>query len=247
MFVIVYKVYFFVMFKVLDLFVMSNVFFVMGIFVIFFNSLIVVCWGRCCVIFIVGLVICGIFQLIIVVVYYILGVINIIGIVLVVLICVYMMIYNGMIFIYVWFVGGEIFFQCFRSYIFGFVVVVGFFGVWFIIFIVLYFINFVFFVWGFKYGFIWFFSCIIGVFWVLFFLFEIKGCIFEEIDEMFEVKLFVCKFRYYICVGYVNIVEKIDDCVLEKVSFFLIFEFWISVRVMILIFCRYLLRFNMLK
>ncbi|KAK4641251.1 hypothetical protein QC761_610770 [Podospora bellae-mahoneyi] len=216
MFVIAYKAYFLAMSKVSDPFAMSNVLSAMGILAIFFNSLIVVRWGRRRVVLTTGLAICGILQLIIAVVYHILGATNTTGIVLVALTCVYMMTYNGMISTYAWLAGGEIPSQRLRSYTFGLAAAVGFFGAWLTTFTAPYFINPASLAWGPKYGFIWFPSCIIGVLWVLFFLPETKGRTLEEIDEMFEAKLPARKFRHHICVGHVNTAEKIDDRASEK-------------------------------
>lgn len=219
MFIIAYKAYFLAMSKVADPFAMSNVLSAMGILAIFFNSLIVVRYGRRRVIIAIGLGFCGILQLIIAVVYQQLGSTTTTGTVLVSLTCVYMMSYNGMISTYAWLAGGEIPSQRLRSYTFGLAAAVGFFGAWLTTFTAPYFINPQSLNWGPQYGFIWFPSCFIGVVWVFFFLPETKGRTLEEIDEMFEQRLAARKFRGYVCVGHASgIAEKKSDDEDEKIS-----------------------------
>ncbi|KAK3988439.1 putative sugar transporter [Cladorrhinum sp. PSN332] len=202
MFIIAYKAYFLGMSKVSDPFAMSNVLSAMGILAIFFNSLIVVRYGRRRVIISAGLTLCGILQLIVAVVYHRLGETNTTGKVLVALTCVYMMSYNGMISTYAWLAGGEIPSQRLRSYTFGLAAAVGFFGAWLTTFTAPYFINPSSLNWGPRYGYIWFPSCIVATLWVFFFLPETKGRTLEEIDEMFEARLPARKFRGYVCVGH---------------------------------------------
>ncbi|KAK4169757.1 putative sugar transporter [Cladorrhinum sp. PSN259] len=202
MFIIAYKAYFLAMSKVSDPFAMSNVLSAMGILAIFFNSLIVVRYGRRRVIISVGLTFCGILQLIIAVVYDRMGATKDTGKVLVALTCIYMMSYNGMISTYAWLAGGEIPSQRLRSYTFGLAAAVGFLGAWLTTFTAPYFINPQSLNWGPKYGYIWFPSCIVAMLWVFVFLPETKGRTLEEIDEMFEAGLPARKFRGYVCVGH---------------------------------------------
>lgn len=211
MFIIAYKAYFLTMANVEDPFAMSNVLSVMGILAILFNSLIVVKFGRRRVILMAGLAICGIFQIIIAVVYDKLGRTKTTGNVLVALTCLYMMSYNGMISSYAWLAGGEIPSQRLRSYTFGLAAAVGFFGAWLTTFTAPYFINPASLNWGPKYGYIWFPSCFIGVAWVWFFLPETKGRTLEEIDEMFENRLPARGFRKYVCIGHTEGAPKGEE------------------------------------
>lgn len=188
--------------KVANPFGMSNILSAMGILAIFFNSLIVVRYGRRRVIMMIGLSLCGLFQLIIAVVYKTHPGTTSTGQVLVAFTCIYMMSYNGMIATYAWLAGGEIPSQRLRSYTFGLAAAVGFFFAWLTTFTAPYFINPESLGWGPQYGFIWFPSCIIATLWVWLFLPETKGRTLEEIDEMFEARLPARKFRNYTCVGH---------------------------------------------
>lgn len=188
--------------KVPNPFGMSNVLSAMGILAIFFNSLIVVRYGRRRVIIMIGLALCGIFQLIIATVYDKHPGTKSTGQVLVGFTCVYMMSYNGMIATYAWLAGGEMPSQRLRSYTFGLAAAVGFFFAWLTTFTAPYFINPESLNWGPRYGYIWFPSCIVAACWVYFFLPETKGRTLEEIDEMFEAKIPARKFRGYVCVGH---------------------------------------------
>jgi len=238
MFIIAYKAYFLRMAKVNDPFAMSNVLSVMGILAILFNSLIVVRFGRRRAILMIGLAVCGFFQLIIAIIYDKLGrdhkaAAN----TLVALTCLYMMSYNGMISSYAWLAGGEIPSQRLRSYTFGLAAAVGFFFAWLTTFTAPYFINPQSLDWGPKYGYIWFPSCIVGVVWVFIFLPETKGRTLEEIDEMvsffflfflffgggikkiwlthslfqFEKNLAARAFRKYVCVGHTASAPKGEE------------------------------------
>jgi sugar porter (SP) family MFS transporter len=202
MFIIAYKAYFLGMSKVANPFGMSNILSAMGILAILFNSLIVVRYGRRRVIMMIGLSLCGIFQLIIAVVYKTHPGTTSTGQVLVAFTCIYMMSYNGMISTYAWLAGGEMPSQRLRSYTFGLAAAVGFFFAWLTTFTAPYFINPESLSWGPQYGFIWFPSCIIATLWVWLFLPETKGRTLEEIDEMFEARLPARKFRKYVCVGH---------------------------------------------
>lgn len=188
--------------KVANPFGMSNILSAMGILAILFNSLIVVRYGRRRVIIMTGLALCGLFQLIIAVVYKTHPGTTSTGQVLVGFTCIYMMSYNGMIATYAWLVGGEIPSQRLRSYTFGLAAAVGFFFAWLTTFTAPYFINPESLNWGPQYGFIWFPSCVIAAAWVWLFLPETKGRTLEEIDEMFEARLPARKFRKHVCVGH---------------------------------------------
>jgi len=187
--------------KVSDPFAMSNILSAMGIAAIIFNSLLVVRFGRRRVVLMTGLILCGIFQIIIAVTYDKHPGTSTTGKVLVAFTCVYMMCYNGMIASYSWLAGGEIPSQRLRSYTFGLSAAVGFLGAWLVTFTAPYFINPDSLNWGPRYGYIWFPSCIVAALWVFFFLPETKGRTLEEIDEMFEARLPARKFRHYVCSG----------------------------------------------
>ncbi|KAL2269321.1 hypothetical protein VTJ83DRAFT_1505 [Remersonia thermophila] len=204
MFIIAYKAYFLGMSNIANPFGMSNILSAMGILAIIFNSLIVVRFGRRRVILMIGLAICGIFQLIIATVYHTHPGTTSTGVVLVAFTCVYMMSYNGMIAIYAWLAAGEIPSQRLRSHTFGLAAAVGFFLAWLTTFTAPYFINPASLNWGPRYGFIWFPSCFIACAWVWLFLPETKGRTLEEIDEMFEARLPARKFRHYVCVGHTS-------------------------------------------
>jgi hypothetical protein len=195
--------------NVADPFAISNVLSAMGILAIFLNSLIVVRYGRRRVIIMIGLALCGIFQLIIAVVYDKQPGRTSTGQVLVAFTCIYMMSYNGMISTYAWLAGGEMPSQRLRSYTFGLAAAVGFFFAWLTTFTAPYFINPASLHWGPRYGYIWFPSCVIATLWVFFFLPETKGRTLEEIDEMFEARLPARKFRKYVCIGRANAQENV--------------------------------------
>ncbi|KAK4233935.1 general substrate transporter [Achaetomium macrosporum] len=207
MFIIAYKAYFLAMSKVANPFAMSNVLSAMGILAIFFNSLIVVRYGRRRVIMMIGLSLCGLFQLIIAIVYDKQPGTTSTGQVLVAFTCVYMMSYNGMISSYAWLAGGEIPSQRLRSYTFGLAAAAGFLFAWLTTFTAPYFINPESLAWGPRYGYIWAPSCALAALWVFFFLPETKGRTLEEINEMFEARLPARKFRKYVCVGHTG--EKV--------------------------------------
>lgn len=209
MFIIAYKAYFLGMSKVPNPFAMTNILSAMGILAILFNSLIVVRYGRRRVIIMTGLALCGIFQLIIAIVYDKNPGTKSTGQVLVGFTCVYMMSYNGMISTYAWLAGGELPSQRLRSYTFGLAAAVGFFFAWLTTFTAPYFINPESLNWGPRYGYIWFPSCIVAALWVFFFLPETKGRTLEEIDEMFEARVPARKFRKHVCVGHTGSQEKV--------------------------------------
>ena len=194
--------------KVPNPFAMSNILSAMGILAIFFNSLIVVRYGRRRVIMMIGLAFCGILQLIIAVVYDKQPGTTSTGTVPVALTCIYMMSYNGMISTYAWLAGGEIPSQRLRSYTFGLAAAVGFLFAWLTTFTAPYFINPESLNWGPRYGYIWFPSCCVGAIWVFLFLPETKGRTLEEIDEMFEAGVPARKFRKHVCVGHIAAENK---------------------------------------
>ncbi|KAL2121700.1 hypothetical protein VTJ04DRAFT_2155 [Mycothermus thermophilus] len=202
MFIIAYKAYFLGMSNIPNPFGMSNILSAMGILAIVVNSLVVVRFGWRRVVLMAGLGLCGIFQLIIAVVYHVQPGATSTGVVLVAFTCVYMMCYNAMISTYAWLAAGEIPSQRLRSYTFGLAAAVGFFFAWLTTFTAPYFINPASLNWGPRYGFIWFPSCFVACAWVYIFLPETKGRTLEEIDEMFEARLPARKFRGYVCVGH---------------------------------------------
>lgn len=217
MFIIAYKTYFLGMAKVPNPFAMNNILSAMGILAIIFNSLIVVKFGSRRNVLMGGFAICGIFQLIIAIVYdKEPGTVNT-GNVIVAFTCLYMMAYNGMIATYAWLAGGEIPSQRLRSYTFGLAAACGFFFAWLTTFTAPYFINPASLNWGPKYGYIWFPSCTIAFLFVFFLLPETKGRTLEEIDEMFEARLGARHFRGHVCVN-AGLTEKGREGQLEEVE-----------------------------
>ncbi|ETI23910.1 hypothetical protein G647_05717 [Cladophialophora carrionii CBS 160.54] len=208
MFIIAYKAYFFAMAHVSNPFGMSCILSATGLIAILINSTIVVRYGRRRVLLMSGLVVCGILQLIIAVVYDKEPGTKTTGKVIVALVTLYMMSYNGMIATYAWLSGGELPTQRLRSHTFGLAAAIGFLGAWLTTFTAPYFINPASLDWGPRYGYIWFPSCAVSALWVFFFLPEVKGRTLEEIDEMFEAKLPARKFRKYKCVQSAVILEE---------------------------------------
>jgi hypothetical protein len=201
MFIIAYKAYFLTMAKVANPFAMSNVLSCIGILAIIANSLIIVRFGRRRVLLMTGLLLCGVLQLIVAVIYDKQPGTKRTGIIIVAFSCLYMFCYNGMIATYAWLAGGEIPTQRMRSHTFGLAAAVGFAGAWLTTFTAPYFINPESLGWGPRYGYIWFPSCIIAAAWVFFFLPEVRNRTLEEIDEMFNTRMSARKFRKYVCVG----------------------------------------------
>ncbi|KAF1844811.1 monosaccharide transporter-like protein [Cucurbitaria berberidis CBS 394.84] len=201
MFIIAYKAYFLQMAKVSDPFAMSNILSAISICAFIANSFIVVRYGNRRVLLMTGLLVCGIVQLIIAVVYHKQPGRKSTGKVTVGLTGIYMFSYNGMISTYAWLSGGELPTQRLRSHTFGLAASAGFVGAWLTTFTAPYFINPMAMNWGPRYGFIWFPSCVISATWVFFFLPEVKNRTLEEIDEMFEARLGARKFGTYKCVG----------------------------------------------
>lgn len=202
-----YKAYFLTMAKVSNPFAMSNVLSCIGIIAIIANSLIIVRYGRRRVLLMTGLLLCGILQLIVAIVYDKQPGTKSTGTVIVALSCLYMFSYNGMIATYAWLAGGEIPTQRLRSHTFGLAAAVGFAGAWLTTFTAPYFINPASLDWGPRYGYIWFPSCVIAAAWVFIFLPEVKNRTLEEIDEMFQARLPARKFAAYKCVGVLNTID----------------------------------------
>lgn len=67
--------------------------------------------------------------------------------------------------------------------------------------------------WGVKIGMFYFGFCFFWVIWIFFYLFEIKECIFVEIDYFFKKKMLVCKF----CDVFV-------DCKFDFINLMIIFD-----------------------
>lgn len=202
--------------KVSNPFGMSNVLSTIGILAILANSLIIVKFGNRRVLLMTGLIVCGILQLIVAVVYDKKPGQKSTGTIIVALSSLYMFSYNGLIATYAWLAGGEIPTQRLRSHTFGIAAAVGFAGAWLTTFTAPYFINPASLNWGPRYGYIWFPSCLVAAAWVFFFLPEVKNRTLEEIDEMFEARLPARKFRTYKCVGVLNTLDAEARKSIEK-------------------------------
>jgi SP family sugar:H+ symporter-like MFS transporter len=193
------------------------------------NTCIITRFGRRRLFLITGLLICGIMQLIIAVVYTVKPNSPAASKVIVALSVLYIFSYNvsfqkdkkkdafdlnvdifqqGLIATYAWLSGGEIPSQRLRSYTFGLGASVGFIGAWLATFTAPYFINPSALGWGPKYGYIWFPSCLIAAVFVYFYLPEIKDRTLEEISEMFELRLPARMFEGHVCVGAGVLEEK---------------------------------------
>lgn len=155
-----------------------------GVAIILINSAIITRYGRRRIFLSVGLVICGVCQLIIAAVYTVHPGTKSTGNVIIGISVLYILGYNGMVATYAWLCGGEFPSQRLRSYTFGLAAAIGFLGAWLTTFTAPYFINPSALNWGPKYGYIWTPSCFIGALWVYFYLPEVKNRTFEEIDEM---------------------------------------------------------------
>ncbi|KIW88052.1 uncharacterized protein Z519_11162 [Cladophialophora bantiana CBS 173.52] len=201
MYMISYGTYFFEMAHVGSAFENSCILVAVGVAAILINSAIITKWGRRRVFLTIGMILCGITQLIVAVVYDKQGPSTSTGRVIVGVSVVYIVGYNGMVATYAWLCGGEFPSQRLRSYTFGLAASIGFLGAWLATFTAPYFINPDSLNWGPKYGYIWTPSCLIGALWTYFYLPEVKNRTFEEIDEMFEARLPARKFRTYKCVG----------------------------------------------
>ncbi|KAK2074887.1 hypothetical protein P8C59_009057 [Phyllachora maydis] len=172
-----------------------------GIVAVLVNSAVITHVGRRRVFLPCGLLLCGLTQLLIAVVYTVDPGTESTGRAIVGLAVIYIFGYYGMIITYSLISAGELPSQQLRSYTFGLATAVGFLGAWVSTFTTPYFINPESLNWGPKYGYLWAPLCVISAAWVYFFLPEVKGRRLEEIDEMFEARLPAKKFRNYVCVG----------------------------------------------
>ncbi|KAG8625853.1 hypothetical protein KVT40_006254 [Elsinoe batatas] len=211
MFIIAYGTYFFQMANVGKPFENAVILTSIGVFAILVNSAVVTKFGRRRVFLMTGLSLCGLFQLIIAVIYTVRPNDSRAAKSLVGLTCVYMVAYNGLIATYAWVLGGEAPSQRLRSYTFGLGASVGFFGAWLATFTAPYFINPAALNWGPKYGYIWAPSCIIAAVFTWWFIPETKGRTLEEITEMFEAKVPARKFRTYKCIGAAAVGDDRDE------------------------------------
>jgi Sugar (and other) transporter len=136
-----YGTYFFEMANIGNAFQNSCILVAIGVVVILVNSAIITKYGRRRIFLIVGLVLCGITQLILAAVYTAKPGTVTTGKVIVGLSVLYIIGYNGCISSYAWLSGGEIPSQRLRSMTFGLAAAVGFFGAWLTTFTAPYFIN----------------------------------------------------------------------------------------------------------
>ncbi|KAK3315760.1 general substrate transporter [Apodospora peruviana] len=202
MYMIAYGTYFFQMAGIGDAFMNSCILIGVGVFAILVNTALVTHFGRRRIFLTVGLILCGLAQLLTAIVYHVNPGKKSTGQAIVALAVIYIVGYNGMVATYAWLSGGELPSQRLRSYTFGLATAVGFFAAWLTTFTAPYFINPESLNWGPKYGYIWTPSCWISALWVFFFLPEVKGRTLEEIDEMFEARLPARKFRKHLCIGH---------------------------------------------
>ncbi|KAJ4394501.1 hypothetical protein N0V93_003719 [Gnomoniopsis smithogilvyi] len=201
MYMIAYGTYFFEMANIGNSFENSCILTAVGVIAILINSAVVTHIGRRRIFLILGMLLCGLTQLLSAIVYTIQPGTESTGRAIVGLSVVYIMGYNGMVATYAWISGGELPSQRLRSYTFGLATSIGFFAAWLATFTAPYFINPQSLNWGPKYGYIWVAPCWLGAIWVFFFLPEVKDRTLEEIDEMFEARVPARKFRKYVCVG----------------------------------------------
>ena len=129
------------------------------------------------------------------------------GQVLIAMCSIYNFFYCGTISPYAWTVGAELTSQRLRSYTIGLGSTVWFLLGWVVTFTAPYFINVTALNWGPKYCWIWFVSCFIMVAFFVIFLPETKDRTLEELDEMFEAHLPARKFKGYVCVKTLAIME----------------------------------------
>jgi len=219
MYMISYGTYFFEMASVGSPFENSCILTGVGVAAILINSVVITKWGKRRVFLTIGMVFCGLTQLIVAIVYDKKGPSTSTGKVIVGVSVVYIVAYNGMVASYAWLCGGELPSQRLRSYTFGVATSIGFLGAWLATFTAPYFINPDALNWGPKYGYIWTPSCFIGALWTYFFLPEVHNRTFEEIDEMFTARVPARKFSSYTCVGSVAAVAlaaKEDESGSEK-------------------------------
>ncbi|KAF8863063.1 MFS transporter [Acephala macrosclerotiorum] len=219
MYMISYGTYFFEMAGVGNAFQNACILTAAGVAIILINSAIITRYGRRRIFLSVGLIICGVCQLIVAAVYTVHPGTKSTGQVIVGISVLYILGYNGMVSTYAWLCGGEFPSQRLRSYTFGLAAAIGFLGAWLTTFTAPYFINPSALNWGPKYGYIWMPSCFIGALWVYFYLPEVKNRTFEEIDEMFMANLPARKFRGYKCIGAAALAvdEKLPRVSVEEV------------------------------
>jgi MFS transporter, SP family, sugar:H+ symporter len=184
MYMISYGTYFFEMAQVGSPFENSCILSAVGVAAILLNSAVITKIGRRRIFLTIGMILCGITQLIVAIVYDKNGPGSSTGKVIVGLSVVYIIGYNGLVATYAWLCGGEFPSQRMRSYTFGLAASIGFLGAWLATFTAPYFINPDSLNWGPKYGFIWFPCCLLGALWTWLYLPETFGRTFEEIDEM---------------------------------------------------------------
>jgi len=216
MFVIAYGTYFFEMANVGNAFENACILTGVGVAALLANSFIITRYGRRRRLMITGLLLCGLMQLIMAIVYTMEPGTQRSGKILVGLSVIYIVAFNGLIAPYAWVSGGELPSQRLRSHTFGLAAAIGFVGAWLATFTAPYFINPEALNWGPKYGYIWAASCVIAALWIYFFLPEVKGRTLEEIDEMFEARVPARKFASYRCTGQHAVVEKIETEHCEK-------------------------------
>jgi SP family sugar:H+ symporter-like MFS transporter len=171
-----------------------------GCIAIIINSCVITKWGRRRVFLFWGMIICGICQLLVAVVYTVQPGTQSTGKAIVGLSILYIVGYNGMIATYAWLSGGEFPSQRLRSYTFGLAASIGFLGAWLASFTAPYFINPAALGWGPKYGYIWCPSCLLGAAWVWFYMPEVKNRTFEEIDEMVRCDSFPSTMTFSKCI-----------------------------------------------
>ncbi|KKA22492.1 Maltose permease [Rasamsonia emersonii CBS 393.64] len=180
-----------------------------GIVVMMINALFISKIGRRRIFLTTGLILCGLCQLIIAIIYTKDPSSEQTGKAIVGISVIFIIGYNGMVSTYAWVSGGKLPSQRLRSYTFGLAAAMGFLGAWLTTFTAPYCINPSALNWGPKYGYIWICSCFLAAAFVFFFLPEVKNRTLEEIGEMFEARLHAWKFQSYKCKG-------IDRVVLEK-------------------------------
>ncbi|KAM7198323.1 general substrate transporter [Rhypophila sp. PSN 637] len=204
MFIIAFGTYFFLNAGIGTPFQDSVIMIATGVVAIIINSAVITRFGYRRRMLMTGMVLCGLCQLLVAVVWDTRAVPLASGSTLdgiVALTVIYMFIYTLCISAYAWLSGGEIPSQRLRSHTFGLATAFGFFGAWLITFTAPYFINPAELNWGPKYGYIWFGSCFLSAIWLFLCLPETKNRTLEEIDEMFHARVPTRKFGSYRCVA----------------------------------------------
>lgn len=217
-FIIPYSTYFFEMANIGSPFENTCIMAGVGSFVLIVNSLIITKYGRRRVFLGWGLVFCGLTQLIMAVVYTAFPGTMLAGKVTVGCSILNLVFYNGMIATYALLEGGELPSQRLRSYTLGIATSVGFAMEWLVAFTAPYFINPDSLGWGPKYGYVWAVSSSLGAIWVWFFLPEVKGRTFEEIDALFEAHVPARKFRKNLCVTSPTLAVRENNSRLEQLT-----------------------------